>query len=163
MALADAHAIFNGTPEALAARRVLDIIESFGRRIHIKGYTQESADLSNLIARFEGNTVLMADLAQLHMDGWFGLLKADNSLFIERFRQRDEEQASVNEQSFRDARNLSIDAYQELCRYLDALVLLEGEASYADVLSKLNAIISRYNQIVAQHSGSGETEEPLTD
>lgn len=163
LTLADAYTLFSGTPEALAAQRVLDIIESFGRRIHKKGYTHESADISNLVARIEGNPESMADLVLLHMDSWFGLLKAENSLFIERFRLRDEQQATVNDQSFRDARSASLEAYQNLCRYLDALVLIEGEASYAELLSKLNAIISRYNQQVAVRSGSGETEEPLTD
>ncbi|MGE4289303.1 MAG: DUF6261 family protein [Salinivirgaceae bacterium] len=163
LTMADAYTLFSGTPEALAAQRVLDIIESFGRNIHRKGYTHQSADTSNLIARIEGSPEAMADLVLLHMDGWFGLLKAENSLFIERFRLRDEQQASVNDQSFRDARNLCYEAYQQLCRYLDALVLIDGEASYAELLSKLNAIISRYNQIIAVHSSSGETEEPLTE
>lgn len=163
LALADAYTLFNGTPEALAARRILDIIDSFGRKIHKKGYTHESADMSNLIARIEGNPASMADLVLLHMDSWFGLLKTDNTLFIERFRQRDEEQASVNDQSFRDARSLSLEAYHNLCRYLEALVLIEGEANYIDLLGKLNAIISRYNQIVALRSGSAETGEPLTE
>jgi hypothetical protein len=165
--LADADAerddIFRGMSDALksnhnhfnadkrtAAARVKVVFGQYGN-VARKPYDEETASITKLIAEVKGS--LVNDIATLGLSDWMAELDSRNKAFDTLMKSRYSEEAIKTDLQMKSVR-VEIDAvYRSIIERLDALMLINGAATYEPFVRELNARVDRYNNIFAQRKG----------
>lgn len=142
------------------AYRIQILLDTYGN-LSTQSYDNETANLKNLVQELSGKYA--TDVATLGLGGWVSQMEALNnnfdSLMKERYAQ-DSDKSTVN--SLRSARIGTDTAYAAMRERLNAAIVFNGEAKYSKAATDLNAIIKRYNDILAQRKGRTGSS-PATD
>ncbi len=165
LAIADAERddIFRGLSDAIksnlnhfnadkrsAATRIKIAFDQYGN-IARKPYDEETAALTKLISEAKGS--LSNDFATLGLTDWVTELNSKNNAFDLLMKSRYSEESTKTELRMKSVR-LEIDAvYRMISDRLDALMLINGTASYEPFVRELNTRVDRYNEIIAQRKG----------
>lgn len=141
----------------MAAERVNVITDHFGNLAQFT-FTSESASIINMIAELGGADA--PDIAALGLHGWITELQNRNNAFIELFDSRLDESAGKTALRMKEVR-LRIDtAYNAIIKRINAGIVFNGEAPYADFVKLLNESLLYYRNLLARQVGGKDKGEP---
>ena len=140
-----------------AARRVKVIFDAYGN-LAPKPDDEESGLLKSLIADLR--TKVSAELILLGIVDWVDELERRNDAFVSLQGSRNSEAANRSELRMKNVR-LEVDpAYRKIVERINALIIVNGEAPYAEFVKELNARITRAKDAIAQSKARVDTEAP---
>jgi hypothetical protein len=134
-----------------AARKVQAILDSYGN-IAAKPLDQETAAIDDLLREL-ATPNHAALIATLGLEDWLVELKAENQLFKKLMQERYEETAQRPTIRMRPARADVDKSLRAMQNRVEALVEVNGAASYEAFIRELNAIMERYKNLLAQQQG----------
>ena len=141
---------------AAAARRLQVVFDTYGNLAQ-KPLNEETADIYNLLQEINGKYA--ADKLAAGIDKWALKLEADNKAFDELVKARNADTASITQLNAKQCRAETDRVYYEIVERINALIIVNGEKSYADFVNRLNAFIDKYNNTIAQRAGQKKSEE----
>jgi hypothetical protein len=115
-------------------------------------YDAETIAITNFIQELNG--VYSEDVRILELDRWVDMLDAKNREFEDLAKKYNEE-LSVRRPEFRmrDVRHEVDKARGVITDRINALIIVEGEATYSAFVREWNELVKHYNDILAQHKG----------
>jgi hypothetical protein len=140
-----------------AARRIKIVLDKYGN-IAAKSFDQETAAIDNLVRELQSGdypTLVMT----LGLDDWVAQLEIENRRFKDLMMARYDETAKRPATHMRAARIATDKTFRELTRQLEALALVNGMQAYEALFRELNAVLSRYKNLLAQQTGKNKNEE----
>jgi hypothetical protein len=143
---------FNANTKA-ASERVLACIDKYGSAIQNQNMLAETETLRNLVADFETDVLVSNALTVLNLTAWVTELKDANNAFNQVYLQRTQEASEKPDDSLATKRKPAIDAYRKLIKTLDAKDTLDPSPALSSLMNKLNELIDKYNQLIANRSG----------
>lgn len=129
-----------------AARRVKVIFDEYGN-LAPKPNDEESGLISSLIADLRAK--VPAEIQTLAIVDWMDELERLNKVFIVLEATRNSEEASRTELRMKQVRVQVDAAYKKIVKRINALIVVNGEAPYAEFVKELNARISRAQDSIA--------------
>jgi ribosomal protein L7/L12 len=136
--------------QAEAARRLCIVLDTYGN-LAAKPLHEETAELYNLLQELHGQW--LPEVGALGLQGWVSKLQADNAAIDSLIKDRNTEGAAKTQLTVKEARRAVDAAYHAITERINALIVVEGEAPYADFVGKLNGFITTYENKVAQREG----------
>jgi len=130
------------------AKRVLVIFDSYGNLVR-KPQDEESGLIKSLIADLR-TKISPNDLMLLEIIDWVAELERRNNSFIKLQDSRNSEEAKRTELRMKQVRSDIDPVYKQLVERINALILVNGEAPYADFVKEVNARINRAHDAIAQ-------------
>lgn len=124
-----------------AAQRIYRIIEQVGD-MRKEAFNQQSETLTSLINQLTNNYA--ADVALCNTTVLLQKLDDANKSFITNFGTRSAEIATRISGDVRATRVVVDRAFKDICKIIDAMVLLNGEADYSTFIDKVNYQIDYY-------------------
>lgn len=134
-------------------------------------FDRETGLMMNLIGDLEEK--YKAEVAALSLDSLVAAMKAANEKVRTAMSARNAEDSARQVGAMKTARAAVDEAYRLLVKYVNAYALIEGDADYADLVARMNALIVRYKrQVLGQKAnatgggtvkpddGGGETPDP---
>ncbi|MCF8334886.1 MAG: hypothetical protein K9I47_12105 [Bacteroidales bacterium] len=131
-----------------AAELLLDSMNSYGDKIYYKNYQGETADIEDLVSKWENDADLQAAVTTLGLTPWLNELKAANGEFSTLYRARASEAAADPEVSMTEARMDALKAYRKLADHIDAYAVINPDGAYDELIANLNDLITSYNETV---------------
>lgn len=129
-----------------AARRTKVIFDGYGNLVP-KPDDEESGLISSLIADLR--TKVSAEIQTLAIVEWINELERLNNLFIALEATRNSEEATRTELRMKQVRVEVDAAYKKIVKRINALIIVNGEAPYAEFVKELNARITRAKDSIA--------------
>lgn len=149
---------FNSTISS-AAYRVVILLDTYGN-LAAQSYEKQTADTLNLLQELKGKYV--DDIAALGLSEWVAeierLLKHFDTLIKNRYAES-AEKAEVSK--LRTARDASDIAYKALRERLNAAIIFNGETKYSKIVTELNIVVKRYNDILARRKGTAAAQKEI--
>ena len=153
-----------------AARRLKIVFDTYGN-VTRKTLNEETSAIYNLLQELTGNHA--ADTKKVGLNQWATQLDANNKALETLVRTRNSELAAKTELKMAETRESLDSIYNTIVERVNALIVIEGVATYESFAKKLNLFIEKYNNIVAQRRGIAkaqrekaekqqETPEPIT-
>jgi hypothetical protein len=138
-----------------AGEHIQRIIDKYGdlRRLP---YNKESSAITNRNVELLNNYA--ADVATAGATEWLNRDNAANNEFIAHFGERANEEAARLVSNVRDSRNLTEDTYNAIVEQVNALVLVNGSADYAEFIDKVNYYVDYYKNTLAARKGRIKAE-----
>ena len=135
---------------ATAAKRIKVVLDTYGN-VAVLPLNEETSAIYNLLQELRGG--LLRDVKTVGLERWINKLDETNKAFDTLVKERNNENAAKTHLKMKECR-VEIDrVYSEIINRVNASMLLEGEARFADFVNKLNTFIDKYNNIVAQRKG----------
>ena len=127
------------------AQEIARLYDRYGYALKM-GIDQETGVLDNLIQDLRG---LSADLLkQTSFSPWLETLEATQNAFKEAQKARTEAKAQLELGAVKIARGEMEAAYTALANTVNALALIEGDASYATFIDHVNVIIDEHKTVI---------------
>ncbi|MDR1592839.1 MAG: DUF6261 family protein [Prevotellaceae bacterium] len=139
-----------------AANRI-DVVLKNGHNIAAKTLDQETVAIDDLLRELTGNYT--SEVNTLAIGDWLAQLRMENDLLKQLMRERHPKVAQRPTPQMKVVRAETDKALRTLLDMVEALVLVNGEANYEELIRELNAISERYKHILAQEIG--EDRHPL--
>jgi len=142
-----------------AAKRVKVIFDAYGN-LAPKRDDEESGLITSLIEDLR--TKVPADIATIQLIDWIGELERLNNAFIALEATRNSEEAKKSELRMKKVRVVVDAAYNKIVKRINALIIVNGEAPYAEFVKELNVRIGRAQDSIALSKGKA-TKTPDTE
>ena len=142
-----------------AAKRVKVIFDAYGN-LAPKRDDEESGLITSLIEDLR--TKVPADIATIQLIDWIGELERLNNAFIALEATRNSEEAKKSELRMKNVRVVVDAAYNKIVKRINALIIVNGEAPYAEFVKELNVRIGRAQDSIALSKGKA-TKTPDTE
>ena len=142
-----------------AAKRVKVIFDTYGNLVP-KPDDEESGLISSLIEDLR--IKVPADIATIQLIDWIAELERLNNAFIALEATRNSEEAKKSELRMKNVRVVVDAAYNKIVKRINALIIVTGEAPYAEFVKELNARIGRAQDSIALSKGQA-TKAPATE
>jgi hypothetical protein len=155
-----------------AAKRLQIVFDTYGN-VARKPVAEESSALYNLIHEVTGHHA--DDMETLNLGGWIVELDRLNNAVQELMSERYDENASRTSLVLKEVRAREDEAYRTITERIDALRIVEGDeievdpdqndgavsipTPWADFIRRLNAIIDRTGDILAQRRGRSSAKK----
>lgn len=137
-----------------AAKRVKVIFDGYGN-LTPKPNDEESGLITSLISDLR--TKVTADLVKVDVVDWIAELESQNKVYIALQATRNSESASRTELRMKQVR-IDVDAaYNKIVKRINALIVVNGEASYTEFVKELNVRIGRAQDSIALSRGQAKT------
>jgi hypothetical protein len=133
-----------------AAKNIRVVIDHYGD-FRTKSYNEETATIYNFLQDISIRCA--ADIAVLNAQPWIDDLAAANQAFDDLMNQRFDVAAAQEIINLRETRKEIDRVYAAITERIDASILLNGEADYADFVNKLNERIAYFKHTVSQRKG----------
>jgi hypothetical protein len=159
--LTEAYEHSSDEAEVQAAQNIRVVIDHYGD-FRSKPYNEETATIYNFLQDI--NSRCAADIAVLNAQSWLDELASSNQAFDDLMNQRFDDAAGREIISLYETRKEIDLVYTEITERINASILLNGEAAYADFVNKLNERIVYFKHTLSvrkRHSRKatqGETE-----
>ena len=137
-----------------AAKRVKVIFDTYGNLVP-KPDDEESGLISSLIEDLR--TKVPADIATIQLVDWIAELERLNNAFITLEATRNSEEAKKSELRMKKVRVVVDVAYNKIVKRINALIIVNGEAPYAEFVKELNVRIGRAQDSIALSRGQAKT------
>ena len=137
--------------KANAAKRLKPVFDTYGN-LAAKPINEQSSGVTNMLQEFTGKYA--ADCQTIGIDDWAAKLAIANNAVIELMHGRYDEGAARTDIVLKEARAKVDEAYRIIIERINALIVIEGEAQYADFVRRLNPIVDKYANTIAQRHGS---------
>jgi hypothetical protein len=143
-------------PEVAEAAQSLKIpFDTYGNLAKLP-LKEETSGIINLLQELKGKYAAAVQKAGL--TGWVAKLEADNNTFFTLFTERNDENAARTHLKMKECRLETERAYDAVVERINALIVIEGEAYYAEFVSKLNSLIDKFNNDVAVRIGRAKAK-----
>ena len=139
---------------AKSSKKMAIVFKSYGN-IPKKPYPEATSAYYNLVQDLKGpyrDDVQMVE----GLTNWVSQLECDNNDFDALYKSRVDQQYAREHAKMKDVRKLTDKAYRKVVRKINALIIVEGEHRYAELVSKFNIFVNKYNLIRAQRAGRGK-------
>jgi flagellar biosynthesis chaperone FliJ len=134
-------------PMCEAAEKLEVILDHYGN-LSTKPYNEETSGIYNLLQDLRAKT---AEVATLNLSGWLDELEANNQAFEAAILARNAESADhIADLNVLKIRRQTNRCYLDIVERLEALMLIQGDAAFADFVNKLNANIERYKNALSR-------------
>lgn len=142
-----------------SARKAKRIWDQYGDLRKLP-YNEESSAITNRNKELNNNYA--SDIATINATEWLSKLDEANNEFINHFGSRANEEAARISGDVRAARNLVDPAFNVIVRQINALVVVNGEANYAEFIDQVNYYIGYYKNAIAARRGRKKPETVAT-
>jgi len=144
-----------------AAERLQVLLDRYGN-LAVKPDDGETGSLIALINDL--NTTYAADVALVGLNDWVAELNANNQAFDNLKNSRYTEETKRTQLIMKQERAKVDTVYHQMTDLINAYMLVEGEAAYADFVNELNRrIISHSNTLaIRQGLGAKDADAPAT-
>jgi hypothetical protein len=143
-----------------AARKLQSILDHYGN-IAAKPLDQETAALDDLLRELAmpNHAALIATLG---LEDWLVELNTENQAFKTLIMERYAETALRPTTRMKSARAAVDKTFREMVDRIEALVMVNGAASYEAFIRELNAVLERYKNMLAQRQGRAKKSSETT-
>ncbi len=128
--------------------------DNHGKGIDRFNYHTETITIEKITDAVRTNPELTNAAATLNLTDWFNYKESLNIEFKTTHLQRLDEVLEFPYEKTLELRKETTALYQELIKHIEAHITLKGIADYANLVTKLNALIDEYNLIVTRRSSS---------
>ena len=144
-------------PEVQAsARRLKIVFDTFGN-IAALPLNEETSAIYNFTQELEEKHA--ADVQKLGLQPWINKLKADNQAYEALVTGGYEEDAAKSELKAKTTRAEVDGAVRQIIERIEALMVVEGEANYAEFVRRLNLQFDKYANTLAQRRGAAKAKK----
>lgn len=133
-----------------AANNIRVVIDHYGD-FRSKSYNEETATIYNFLQDI--NSRCAADITTLNAQDWITDLQNTNQTFDNLMNQRFDENAGQEYINLRETRKAIDKVYTQMIDRVNASILLNGEADFADFVNKLNQRIDYFKNTITQRKG----------
>ncbi|OJU55022.1 MAG: hypothetical protein BGN96_12650 [Bacteroidales bacterium 45-6] len=137
-----------------AARHLKIVFDTYGNVARLP-LNEETAAITNLLQELKGKYA--PEIQTVGLGGWVNQLEADNTAYSDLVKSGRDEDAERTEIVVKEARNAIDKTYRQLVERVEALIVVEGEAAFAEFVRKLNLIVDKYSLTLAQRKGISES------
>lgn len=130
-----------------------------GAALARENYQSETASITSLLKDWTAKPELAAALTALDLTGWKDELQQANEAFSVLYLGRTEETGASSPDTVRGKRQTLGQAWYALRDLVNAYhVIHKGAAPYSTAVNQLNALIDKYNTLIATRKGSSSGE-----
>ncbi len=151
MADANLSALNHFKPEVSAAARRLQIVFDTYGNVAAKPLNEETSALNNLLQDLR--TGYAAEVEQVGLGDWARELLAANAAFEDLVHRRYGETSQRSDLVLKEVRMQVDAAYNAIAERVNALMLLEGSPTHKEFIRRLNAVVEKYKNLLAQRRG----------
>lgn len=149
---------FNPNVQA-AAKRLQIVLDTYGN-LAIKTYDAETGGVNSLVNDL--TTTYAADVATVGLTEWVTELAAKNKAFDDLKNNRYSDEAAKTILRMKQERVKTDAMYRQIIERLNALIVVEGDASYAGFVNELNRRIEGFSNTVSIRRGKGQKTAEAT-
>jgi Family of unknown function (DUF6261) len=160
----EAHLVHYQENKRNSAFILLDVMQSYGDRIHKLRYQLETATIDALIHNWESNHP--THLQTLNLIDWKNQLKQYNQDFNNLYINRTLQLAEVENGVMVALRTDATTAYRTLKSHIEAHALINPSDTYNQVMAQMSTLVEQYNTAVNNYTSqeeSGVPDEPVTE
>lgn len=125
------------------ANRLLVFFNTYGN-VTVKSYEEESAAIIKIVSELK--TTYAADINLLGLMEWVVELENNNNSFDQLMTNRFDESDDKTRLRMKSVRKEIDKAYKAIVKRINALIIVNGEATYTDFVNKLNLRIAYYSK-----------------
>lgn len=144
----------------LVAEEAKGLMDKYGIITNL-GYNEEYGNMYNLLQDLDAMGV--EKQKQIYIDEWVTELHGAYTAFMAAYAQRADEDGRRVVGLVKEKRKIADEAYTLFVKKVNALVLINGDAKYAEFISQVNAYIDAAKAVLAARQTKNEnkrTEEP---
>ena len=130
-----------------AAKIVNVIFDQYGNLVPLP-YDEETGDIENLIKDLRTKTGV--EIVTVGLVPWINVLESQNNTFKTLEASRNSEESNRTELRMKQVRTEIDIAYRKITKRINALIEVNGEASYTEFVKELNTRIGRAQDAKAQ-------------
>jgi Family of unknown function (DUF6261) len=142
-----------------AADTLLRTINKYGSSIATQNYLAESESLRQLCEDLEAAGAPKDALTKLGLMAWATEMRAANTAFADIYLQRNKEASLQPTGNMKELRGVAKVGYDGLMNMLDARNLVTPSPDLGWLINEINALIGKYNRLVAGRKGNGDDED----
>jgi hypothetical protein len=161
---------------ASIAKTVSDIIKKYGNPTAL-GYVEENGVIQNLIQELkvydnppsgdrpeiESSEIVHNRLTAIGIKGWVDHLESLNNEFITAFSNRNAAQAAIQTGASKATREVTDKAYRDIVRRINALIEVNGEEDYAEMVGNMNQLIDYQSTTLAARQTRNDKKNKNND
>jgi len=136
------------TATAQAAALLLAAMDKYDTRIYRLHYEVETTTINSLLNDFTSNTNLTAALTSLNLMPWVAQMRTVNERFRQLYTSRVSEKTDTKRTPTVELRQNLHQALNNLFAHLTAHATLSNDATIPLIISDINNLTARYNQLV---------------
>ena len=138
------------------AKQLDAVIKTFGE-IPKMPLQEKTSAIDNLMEEFEGNYADHVNI--LGINDWVEQLKTNNDTYSQLVKDTVEEEAGKTQLQLKRVRAEIDEAYRKIIARLEALILIEGESRYTGFVQRLNIILEKLANTLAQRQGIAKAKQ----
>lgn len=131
-----------------AGEKIMLVFSKYGKGIHRQNFMAETETIRNIVDDFENNPPAKAALTFLGVADWLVELNEANDAFNQVYLQRVSAEGTKPEGSLVEKRKPCLELYRRLVKVMEARETLDPLPARASVISQINELIFKYNQLV---------------
>jgi hypothetical protein len=139
-----------------AAKRLIILFDTYGN-VAKMSLAKESVAIDNIMQELEGKYA--ADVQTVGITEWVPELKKANSAVKTLLTARDDEKAAKTTLDMKETRTKVDAAYRDIIVCIEASSIMGEEPVFDDFIHRLNIIIDRFNNAVAQREGKAKAKK----
>ncbi len=142
-----------------SATALVDVVKKYGKKVQRLPQREETAVLKNLIDDLQSATY-KEQVAKVGVNTWVEKLAEVNTEFEKLYTERTEKEATFVVGLAKEERENMQNAFERLCRTIEAYGIIEGEEPYKPLADKINTEVRNVQQAIkAQRKGKDKIEE----
>jgi len=142
-----------------AAKLLSKSLDSYGPGVIRLNYQAQTSTVADITSKWRTQPELATAVERINLTAWVNHMDAQNSLFNERFLARINETADNPDIKMKEIRDLMIEKYSILLKYISAYATINSNEAYNQVVSRLNTLIEQYNRLLTARKSSTSTAE----
>lgn len=143
---------------AESAKRIKIVFDTYGNVPKLP-LNEETSAIRNLLQELCGTYA--PDVEKTGLKPWIDKLEANNNTYEALVKSGYDEEAGKTELKAKETRAETDRVFRRIVERIEALSLIEGEENYAEYVRRLNMILEKYANILAQRTGKGNKGESL--
>ncbi|GET45741.1 DUF6261 family protein [Capnocytophaga felis] len=135
-----------------AAEKVQIVVDTYGNFTKYN-YQKETADIQNFVADLRSEKFLTA-VQKIGLEQWVSWLEAANEAFRTKHNQRRDEYAEQPAYNLKAIRKEADELFCKVQQTASALAILQPDDTLKTFMSKLDASVTKWKEVIAQRSGN---------
>lgn len=127
---------------AQAAKKILPVIEKYGKNPQTRPLQEETGIIVNLLQDLETSDLKQA-VEKMRAKEWIDALRDTNDKFIVAYERRIEEQGGSETGKAKEKREEMQKVFVKLCKRINALSEINGVATYKNIINNINETVKK--------------------
>ena len=144
-----------------AAKRLLTLLEKFGKNIQDRPLQEETAIITNLLQDI-AQPQPAQDLQKIGAAPWIDALEVANTTLEQHHNSRTEQQSTIEAGRTKAARQELAEAFRNLVQTINALALINGKEPYTNLANAINQVVKNTNLSSAKADKGKDTPSTPT-